>query len=121
MCSKYSDYGQFGGTQVDRLRGKSGNDLLYGEKGNDKLIGGTGNDILTGGEGADTFIFKIGHGDDKITDFEIGVDRILFRDVDQNSVDQNLVDGQLEISYEGGLIELSNISDFLLSSDIDWA
>lgn len=110
----------FGGTQVDRLRGKSGNDFLYGERGNDKLIGGPGNDVLTGGVGADTFIFKVGHGNDKITDFELGVDNILFRGVDQNSVNQYLIDGQLEISYDGGLIELSNISNFLLSDDFAW-
>ena len=36
----------------------------------------TDNDRLTGGAGADTFIFGRDHGDDVITDFTSGEDRI---------------------------------------------
>ena len=35
-----------------------------------------GNDTLTGGAGADTFVFGRDHGDDSITDFTVGEDRI---------------------------------------------
>ncbi|MGF1766374.1 hypothetical protein L4D06_03165 [Enterovibrio makurazakiensis] len=86
----------------DTLRGGAGNDVLQADGsvgGNSRLYGGTGNDYLSGnsgdqlmfgGSGADTFHF--GHslfradqttttqtpviGDDRIVDFELGVDTI---------------------------------------------
>ncbi|MFM9267400.1 calcium-binding protein [Tychonema sp. BBK16] len=45
----------------------------------DRIEGGGGADILTGGSGADLFIYKNpGEGDDKITDFASGVDKLQF-------------------------------------------
>ncbi len=45
----------------------------------DRIEGGGGADILTGGSGADLFIYKNpGEGDDKITDFTSGVDKLQF-------------------------------------------
>ena len=41
----------------------------------DTLAGGGGDDILTGGLGEDVFVFGDGGGTDRITDFEVGVDR----------------------------------------------
>ena len=46
-------------------------------RGNDTLKGGADNDRLVGGAGADTFVFGLGHGDDTITDFTDGEDRIV--------------------------------------------
>lgn len=66
----------FGGDGNDLLVGGSGNDILNGENGDDILMGGPGNDILTGGPGKDTFVFSLGSGADKITDFEPGIDHI---------------------------------------------
>lgn len=68
------------------LVGGHGDDILSGGDGMDILFGGTGNNILTGGNGEDIFIFE--HSDlsrqskkirrrDVITDFELGVDRIV--------------------------------------------
>ena len=74
-----------GGTGTDLLNGGSGNDLLFGGGGNDTLLGGTGrdrllgqagDDQLTGGAYADTFVFHQGYGNDTITDFSVGQDRI---------------------------------------------
>ena len=42
----------------------------------DRLYGGAGDDTLTGGWGTDTFVFAAGHGDDTITDFFLGGDKI---------------------------------------------
>lgn len=47
-----------------------GNDQLSGGKGDDTLAGGKGNDVLIGGSGHDTFVFDVGYGKDKITDFD---------------------------------------------------
>jgi ELWxxDGT repeat protein len=61
-----------GGGNTDVLFGYDGNDTLNGGGGNDQLTGGTGNDVLTGGGGDDTFHFRIGDGNDTITDFVAG-------------------------------------------------
>ena len=42
------------------------------------LRGGLGNDVLTGGTGADKFQFEAGGGNDRITDFESGIDKLDF-------------------------------------------
>ncbi len=60
----------------DSLNGGNGNDRLAGDGGKDVLIGHKGDDLLTGGKHADVFVFHRGHGNDTITDFEIGRDHI---------------------------------------------
>ncbi len=58
----------------DTLLGEAGADILLGGTGDDTLDGGTGTDLLQGGAGADTFIFS--GGEDLISDYEQGIDRI---------------------------------------------
>lgn len=65
-----------GGSGRDTLSGDGGSDRLFGQKGKDILIGGRGYDTLAGGENSDVFQFRKGHGDNLITDFEVGVDVI---------------------------------------------
>lgn len=62
----------------NRLEGLFGADTLDGFAGDDTLVGAQGDDTLTGGEGADAFVFYTGShtGEDVITDYEEGVDRI---------------------------------------------
>ena len=62
----------------DLLRGGKGNDTLDGGDGNDRLRGDAGDDILTGGAGRDRFIFNVRGGNDTVTDFENGSDRLDF-------------------------------------------
>ena len=68
----------------DRLEGRGGDDIVNGGAGDDEVRGGKGNDVLNGGSGdddlwgnsgADTFVFADG-GQDKIHDFEPGIDQI---------------------------------------------
>lgn len=70
----------FGGDDRDNLSGDVGNDTLDGGAGNDDLYGGTGRDVLTGGLDADRFVFTSGDVGwiDLITDFQSGVDRVVF-------------------------------------------
>ncbi len=60
----------------DRLFGNGGDDELFGGAGRDILDGGDGLDMLTGGSGRDRFILSSGYGDDMITDFQDGQDRL---------------------------------------------
>lgn len=65
-----------GGSGADDIFGGSGTDTLLGGDGADTLTGGGGDDLLAGGSGTDIFRFSNSHGDDGITDFELGVDRL---------------------------------------------
>ena len=66
----------------DTLYGGSGSDRLFGQNGNDTLRGDVGNDVLSGGIGSDKFQFMAaGFGDDRISDFVDGVDKLVFNDV----------------------------------------
>lgn len=91
-----------GGKGADRLMGNGGNDFLDGGEGNDVLDGGSGDDTLKGGAGADIFRFGINGrvskmdfydlmGDDKITDFTVGEDKLdlssLFSRMSDKAVD----------------------------------
>jgi serralysin len=95
---------QIGTDANDTLNGTAGNDVLFGLKGDDTLNGGAGTDILIGGEGVDTltggagkdfFAFsdnpfsggptvaaangiQVLNKPDKLTDFSIGEDKLIF-------------------------------------------
>ncbi len=71
-----------GGDGADSLNGAAGDDRLFGNRGTDDLSGGDDDDLLNGGNGRDDLsggagsdIFQIddiGHGVDKVLDFEDG-------------------------------------------------
>jgi hypothetical protein len=65
-----------GGLGADTIFGGAGNDTVSGGGGRDLIRGGAGRDELTGGADSDTFVFTPGSGVDRITDFEVGVDRL---------------------------------------------
>ncbi len=69
-----------GGSGDDQLFGESGADTLVGDGGDDLMTAGEGNDVITGGAGADQFKFRAGDGVDVVTDFEAGIDNIVFSD-----------------------------------------
>ncbi|HZF44523.1 MAG TPA: M10 family metallopeptidase C-terminal domain-containing protein [Sphingomonadaceae bacterium] len=77
----------FGGLGNDVLIGGAGNDSIRGGAGDDRLSGGAGVDTLTGGSGSDIFVFadaSYRNGNDTITDFVIGTDRIDLSNIDAN-------------------------------------
>jgi hypothetical protein len=69
-----------GGGGDDSLSGSGGADALQAAGGRDRLDGGGGADRLWGGAGADLFVFAAGGDDDRILDFEDGVDRLALDD-----------------------------------------
>ncbi|HEX8031719.1 MAG TPA: carbohydrate-binding domain-containing protein, partial [Vicinamibacterales bacterium] len=66
----------YGRSGDDVLKGGAGSDALLGEAGNDRLDGGAGNDALQGGPGNDVFVFGRGYGQDLVSDFTAGQDKI---------------------------------------------
>ena len=110
-----------GGTGNDILIGENGNDLLFGGDGRDVLAGGNGNDLLDGGAGADIFQFGKGGGQDTVSDFEVGVDRLALEagigvagsqtsDVNGDGV----LDTTVAFTNGGGSAVLLGVSDFSL-------
>lgn len=75
-----------GGLGDDTLNGGVGNDVLLGSVGNDVLNGGAGDDMMTGGTGNDVFLFTEIGGNDVITDFRKGQDKIDLGDIDANTL-----------------------------------
>jgi Ca2+-binding RTX toxin-like protein len=57
-----------GGADNDLLLGRDGDDVLFGGDGNDILFGGWGSDMLDGGTGQDTYVFRLGDGNDMLVD-----------------------------------------------------
>ena len=118
-----------GGGMYDTIHGGAGNDTLLGEAGLDWLEGGQGQDVATGGGSADSFVFALGDGGLRITDFSIGQGDIL-------RLDAALLDGSTSIAdlqeraivteagtsilFAGGdLIVMSNFRTALSDSFVD--
>lgn len=78
----------YGSAEDNGISGNDGDDWVWGAAGDDNLSGGAGSDVLVGGAGddsyqgglgeADAFVFTANgsNGDDYITDFESGVDKV---------------------------------------------
>ncbi|MEL6283606.1 MAG: ACT domain-containing protein [Pseudomonadota bacterium] len=74
-------------TIADRFEGLETSVTHAGTSGDDALVGTTGSDVFFGGAGADVFEFKQASSEDRITDFENGVDKIRFAHSDLGFAD----------------------------------
>ncbi|WP_298256550.1 calcium-binding protein [uncultured Litoreibacter sp.] len=131
---------------IDYLNGGSGNDILisgqdrtpqaayqhrgdhlFGGDGDDQLVGGRANDRLEGGSGADTFIFEVTFGQDRIVDFEVNaageqidlsaiVQISSFSDLLANHASQSGADTEISDGL-GNTITLANVTLSSLSAD----
>ncbi|MEL7100677.1 MAG: calcium-binding protein [Pseudomonadota bacterium] len=118
-----------GGNGSDAIDGGAGRDLLTGGAANDTIDGGAGHDTLTGGAGRDTFVFAMGGGRDRITDFTDDEDTIQIdlpgaapADVrawlGANTVVQG---GNLVIDLGGATLTIDGLTDAnLLVNDLDF-
>lgn len=101
-----------GGWGADTLVGDAGSDTLSGGEGDDWLTGGAGDDVLTGGNGADRFVFHTGGalGSDRITDFDLALDRLAFND-EAGFADLTVTraPGGARIAWDGGSVLLDGI------------
>ena len=105
------------GTGRDKVYAGDGDDVLFGNQGDDRLYGGTGNDTLYGGadddvlygdnpndanddEGfADVFVFDMDDGNDKVQDFEVGIDKLQFTGGDADDLSFAYVGATTVITY----------------------
>ncbi|MCV3273764.1 beta strand repeat-containing protein [Roseobacter sinensis] len=105
----------------DVIIGSDADNTLSGEDGDDLLNGQDGNDILIGGEGADTFAFSGLFGNDTISDFESGVDRLDFSDFGPDFGPELAVEavdgGTLLTLGNNGSVLLAGVDSFDTESD----
>ena len=113
----------------DFLRGDAGDDTLVGGAGRDRIFGNDGADVMTGGSDGDTFVFRegdtgLGAAADRITDYEVGTDRIILRSIDADTTtggDQAFTfGGTLTLSQSGGdtIIALDTDGDTVADAEI---
>ena len=98
---------------------------IVGNDGNNHITGGKGNDTLTGGGGGDLFFFHKNHGDNVITDFGNGADKIQFAGTSAQSFDDltiQAVGSGTEVSIDQVTVFLEGVSaasldagDFIIS------
>jgi Ca2+-binding RTX toxin-like protein len=98
-------------------------DQVSGGSGDDVILAGKGNDLLDGGSGEDAFLFRAGDGDDRIEDFTVGEDRLVFIGLGIDEIEAVLdaavmQDGGMLLSYAGGSLFLEDITAPLTLGDI---
>lgn len=102
-----------GGSGNDTLDGGAGNDIIFGGAGDDLIIAGNGKDTLTGGLGSNVFEFKIGDGTNLINDFNVALDRVLFKDEHDQKIsyaDHFDLDEEVSFSlFDGTTVHLKDI------------
>ncbi|MFM2280228.1 MAG: hypothetical protein RLZZ444_2459 [Pseudomonadota bacterium] len=91
--------------------GDNTDNTIIGNSGKNRLSGLQGDDQLTGKGGADKFVFADSFGDDTVTDFRNGVDKIDLSDCSGFSNFKALKAGHL--TFENGGVLISNGDDTL--------
>jgi len=94
-----------GGDGDDTLWSGAQDDILIGGFGDDTLNAGPGNDVISGGPGTDLFKFSGFFGNDTITDWETGIDKLNFYNI-LNS----------EITYAGNIILYGSENSIVFSN-----
>jgi len=98
-----------GGGGRDQLFGGAMNDRLFGNRGADRLDSGEGDDLMVGGRGADEFFFGFGHDSDKIRDFTLGTDGLLFSALDFDGLNaQQLVNQYGTVGRRGVTLDFGD-------------
>ena len=101
-----------GGAGDDRLFGGAAWDILKGGAGADRLSGGGGADALRGGAGRDVFVFNKWSGDDRVLDFQDGIDRF-----DVSALNTRMSAIAFEDTRAGLDIAIGDVSIFVRGAD----
>ena len=97
------------GNGGDRITATAGADSIRGGTGNDTLAGGVGNDTLSGGKGNDIFVLGANNGDDVVTDFKSGIDKLDLSSVGSAGLSFSAVGDHTLLTYSGGTVELLGV------------
>ncbi|MEC3862425.1 hypothetical protein VK792_14125 [Mesobacterium sp. TK19101] len=111
----YQDIAQL--LNFEHIIGTEYSDTIVGDAGDNDLEGRGGDDTFTGGSGADRFVYNLSSGgDDVITDFEVGRDKI---HIDYFGAMPSVGErnGNALISLGGTMIELQGINRDQVSED----
>ena len=84
-------------TKAIYIVGNSSGNSIKGGSGNDTLVGGEGDDTLIGGKGKNLFIYN--DGDDVITDYVVGTDKIKIND---SIIDSKIDENDIILNFDGG-------------------
>ncbi len=113
--------GVIGTAHNDILGGTAGVNYLWGGGGRDWIYAGQGNDIVAGNGGTDIFVFRNGHGNDRVHDFEIGVDTLRIEFTGLAFEDLTISTdyyGYALVDFGGGTISLRNIDASQVTADM---
>jgi len=97
----------------ENVVGTAGADAIVGNSSANVLDGNFGNDVLTGGLGSDTFRFDNGFGNDVITDFTKGQDK-----VDFTALNIGFVDLTFEAFGQDVLVRVTGLEDTVLLRNV---
>ena len=103
-------------------RAGEGDVELTGTDGKDVIFASGHTDTLTGGLGADQFVFRVGDGNDTITDFTPGQDHIdlraFFETIDADNIDLWLASANVTTNAGDTLLKLGQDSITLKNFDL---
>ncbi|QOZ75368.1 hypothetical protein XH83_07890 [Bradyrhizobium sp. CCBAU 53351] len=104
------------------FRGTSGNDSLSASSSADTLFGDQGNDYLQGNDGSDTYIYRLGDGNDEIADRSgsvTDIDTLKFADLNASDVTVGRSGNALRVTINatGAVI---TIDDQFYSQTANW-
>ncbi len=111
-----------GGWRDDYLNGGPGDDKLVGDQNKDVLVGGKGNDYLLGGEDSDVFVFEFGDGQDRISVFVSGEDKIeIYGSTWEEVHVRQIVDSTYVIEYgESDVIQIDDVRGMISEMDFNF-
>ena len=91
--------------------GEHSHDTVFGGDGRDTFFGGGGDDVLTGGADGDLFVIFAGNGNDRITDFQPGIDLLQFNGSASGlgALEIAGVSGGVRIDYGSGSVLLDGL------------
>lgn len=99
----------------DELFGGRGKDTLYGGKHGDILTGGAGQDVLSGGTGSDVFVFDDTSGKDRISDYQVSIDKIQIDTT--NEITTKVVSAGVRVFWGDESLLVIGVSD---TADLDF-